>query len=236
MGKDLRGRTGRRRRGGPHRLVDGERGLHHLPGPPARRRSTQETAVAAGKRRTPRPHRPDEGLGRSRGGLACKIHLTGEVGRRPLALLITPGQWGDAPQFIPVMERIRVGRPGGGHRRTVSGDYNDSHVRSAVARCFSTHTDPLLEEHPVMTRRGWRRTDIHAGPKAGSPNGPGPSPHEQTRRVRSAGQHARPPTFRRRRAPPRPAEAFRQSLPTTTTSSSTVQRRRSALGGLIRTP
>jgi transposase len=46
-----------------------------------------------GKRATPRQHRPDEGLGRSRGGLTSKIHLAGEGGRRPLAFLITPGQW-----------------------------------------------------------------------------------------------------------------------------------------------
>lgn len=39
-------------------------------------------------------------------------------GRRPLAFLITPGQWGNAPQLIPVMERVRVARPGGGHPRT----------------------------------------------------------------------------------------------------------------------
>jgi transposase len=71
-----------------------------------------------GKRRAPLQHRPDEGLGRSRGGLTCKIHLAGEGGRRPLALLITPGQWGDAPQFIPVIERIRDGCLGGGRPRT----------------------------------------------------------------------------------------------------------------------
>lgn len=41
------------------------------------------------KSSTPRQHRPDEGLGRSRGGLTCKIHLAGEAGLCPLALLIT---------------------------------------------------------------------------------------------------------------------------------------------------
>lgn len=46
---------------------------------------------------TPRHHRPDEGLGRSRGGLTCKIHLAGEDGRRPLAPLITPGR-GSTPR------------------------------------------------------------------------------------------------------------------------------------------
>lgn len=36
-----------------------------------------------GKRRTPGQHRPDEGIGRSRGGLTCKIHLAGRVDAAP---------------------------------------------------------------------------------------------------------------------------------------------------------
>jgi transposase len=74
--------------------------------------------LVPGRRRTPRRHRPDEGLGRSQGGLTCKIHLAVEGGRRPLSFAITPGQWSDAPQLIPVMEGIRVARLGGGHPRT----------------------------------------------------------------------------------------------------------------------
>jgi hypothetical protein len=31
-----------------------------------------------------------------------------------MAFLLTPGQWGDAPQMIEVIERIRVPRPGPG--------------------------------------------------------------------------------------------------------------------------
>lgn len=62
----------------------------------------------SGRRSAPIRHRTDEALGRSRGGLTCKIHLAGEGGRRPLAFVITPGQWGDAPQLIPGMEQIRV--------------------------------------------------------------------------------------------------------------------------------
>lgn len=148
MGQALRGRPGRRRRGRPHRLVDGERGLYLLPGPSARRRSTQEASEAAGKRRAPREHRPDEGLGRSRGGLTCKIHLTGEGGRRPLALLITPGQWGDAPQLIPVMERVRVVRLDGGRPRTrpdhLGGDkaYSSRRNRRYLRRRQIKHTIP----------------------------------------------------------------------------------------------
>ncbi len=63
-------------------------------------------------------HRSDEALGRSRGGLTCKIHLAGEGGHRPLGFVITPGQWGDAPQMIPVLEEIRVSQPDGGRPRT----------------------------------------------------------------------------------------------------------------------
>ncbi|MDQ0681326.1 transposase [Streptomyces achromogenes] len=44
-----------------------------------------------GRRALPSQHRPDEGMGRSRGGLTSKVHLVGEGGRRPLAFLITPG-------------------------------------------------------------------------------------------------------------------------------------------------
>ncbi|MEU2931183.1 IS5 family transposase [Streptomyces sp. NPDC007251] len=99
-------------------------------------------------RRTPRQHRPDEGLGRSRGGLTCKIHLAGEGGRRPLVLLITPGQWGDAPQLIPVMERIRVGRPSDGRPRTrpdhLGGDkaYSSRRNRRYLRRRQIKHSIP----------------------------------------------------------------------------------------------
>lgn len=45
-----------------------------------------------------------QGLGRSRGGPTRTIHPAGEGARRPLALLITPGQWADASQLVPLME------------------------------------------------------------------------------------------------------------------------------------
>lgn len=59
------------------------------------------------------------GLGRSRGGLTTKLHLAVEQGQKPLAMVITPGQWGDSPQFQTVLERICVPRPDGrGRPRT----------------------------------------------------------------------------------------------------------------------
>ncbi|MGA6161001.1 IS5 family transposase [Stenotrophomonas sp. NPDC087984] len=122
-----------------------------------------------GKRRTPRQHRPDEGLGRSRGGLTCKIHLASEGGRRPLALLITPGQWGDAPRLIPVMERIRVGRAGGGHPRTrpdhLGGDkaYSSRRNRRYLRRRHIKHTIP----EPKNQRANRQRRGSKGGRPAG---------------------------------------------------------------------
>ncbi|MFI5999329.1 IS5 family transposase [Streptomyces sp. NPDC051366] len=59
----------------------------------------------------------DHGLGRSRGGPTSKIHLAVEQGQKPLSVVITAGQWGDSPQFEPVLEAIRVPRLGLGRPR-----------------------------------------------------------------------------------------------------------------------
>ena len=90
-----------------------------LPGrtstPPAPGR-TAPRRRAARRRGRPRAGRP--ALGRSRGGLTSKFHLAVEQGQKPLAVIVTAGQRGDSPQFIPVLEKISVPRPGGGRPRT----------------------------------------------------------------------------------------------------------------------
>lgn len=60
----------------------------------------------------------DHALGRSRGGWSTKIHLACEQNRQVLAFLLTPGQAGDSPHMIPVLQRIRIPRPGPGRPRT----------------------------------------------------------------------------------------------------------------------
>ena len=60
--------------------------------------------------------RPHPGPGR--GGLTTKVHLACEQRQKPLSVLVTAGQRGDSPQFQPVLERIRVPRPGGGRPRS----------------------------------------------------------------------------------------------------------------------
>ncbi|TDQ00691.1 transposase [Labedaea rhizosphaerae] len=60
----------------------------------------------------------DHALGRSRGGWTTKLHLACEQGQKPLSLVLTGGQRGDSPQFIPVLASIRVPRLDGGRPRT----------------------------------------------------------------------------------------------------------------------
>jgi transposase len=62
--------------------------------------------------------RDDEGLGRSRGGLSTKLHLAADDRARPLVLVVTAGHRGDSPQFVPVLEKVRIGRRGRGRPRT----------------------------------------------------------------------------------------------------------------------
>ena len=59
----------------------------------------------------------DHGLGRSRGGFSTKVHLACEQGHKPLAIVVTAGQRGDAPQFTTVMDAICVPRTGRGRPR-----------------------------------------------------------------------------------------------------------------------
>jgi hypothetical protein len=106
-------------------------------------------------------------------GTACSscgvVHLVGEGGRRPRALLVTPGQWGDAPQLIPVMERIRVGRPGGGHPRTrpdhLGGDKTYSSRRNR--RYLRQHQI----KHTIPEPKNQRANRQACGSKGGRPVG-----------------------------------------------------------------
>lgn len=59
-----------------------------------------------------------EALGRSRGGLTSKVHLLADDGCRPLVWLTSPGQRGDSPMFIPLMQALNVARTGAGRPRT----------------------------------------------------------------------------------------------------------------------
>lgn len=105
----------------------------------------------------------DHALGRSRGGLSTKLHLASEQGQKPLSLVITAGQRGDAPQFEVVMAGIRVVRPGGGHPRTrperVRADkaYSSRAIRAHLRRRGIACTIPVPDDQAGhRLRRGSR--------------------------------------------------------------------------------
>ncbi|OKI03456.1 transposase [Streptomyces sp. CB02923] len=57
-------------------------------------------------------------MGRSRGGLTCKVHLLADDRARPLTWQITPGQQADSPMLAPVLEGLRIRRHGPGRPRS----------------------------------------------------------------------------------------------------------------------
>ena len=66
--------------------------------------------------------------------------------QRPLALIVTAGQRGDSPQFVPVLEAIRVPRLGAGRPRT-----KPDLVRADKAYCSKAN-------RAYLRRRGIRAT------------------------------------------------------------------------------
>ena len=64
-----------------------------------------------------RPEPDDHALGRSRGGWSTKTHLSVDARGRPLSVRLTPGQAGDNPQLLPLLDDIAV--PVGSGRRRV---------------------------------------------------------------------------------------------------------------------
>ncbi|MEW2490310.1 IS5 family transposase [Streptomyces sp. NPDC048411] len=112
----------------------------------------------------------DHGLGRSRGGLTTKLHLAVEQGQKPMSIVITAGQRGDSPQFEPVLEKIRVSRPGPGRPRT-----RPNRVRADKAYASR-------KNRAYLRRRGIRCTI--------------PDKADQARNRKNLGSHGgRPPKF-----------------------------------------
>lgn len=82
----------------------------------------------------------DHAIGRSRGGLSTKVHHAVDGRGRPLVVMVGPGQGGDAPMCLPVLNAIRVPRLGPGRPRTrpdsVAADkaYSSRAIRAELRR------------------------------------------------------------------------------------------------------
>lgn len=59
----------------------------------------------------------DHALGVSRGGWSTKVHAAADAACGMLAGVLTAGQAADGPMMVPVLEEIRVARPGPGRPR-----------------------------------------------------------------------------------------------------------------------
>jgi transposase len=82
-------------------------------------------------------NRRGEALGRSRGGLSTKVHLVADRRCRPITRILSPGQHGDCPKFIPLMGQIKIARPGKGRPRTRPGTaMGDKAYSSAANRAY----------------------------------------------------------------------------------------------------
>lgn len=132
----------------------------------ARRHGDKQAEPPGGT--TPEPD--DHALGRSRGGLSTKLHLACEQDQKPLSLVLTAGQRGDAPQFEAVMAGIRVARVGGGHPRT----------RPERVRADKAYSSRAIRAH--LRRRGIAATIPEPADQAGH-------------RLRRGARGGRPPGF-----------------------------------------
>jgi transposase len=102
-----------------------------------------------------------EGLGRSRGGFTSKLHLSADGHCRPLSLVVTPGQRADCTQFVLVLEKIRVPRPGlgrpGKKPDSLAADkaYSNGSIREYLRRRGIRHTIPeKTDSQAARLRKG----------------------------------------------------------------------------------
>ena len=103
-----------------------------------------------------------EALGRSKGGLSTKIHLLADRRCRPLTHIVTPGQHGDCPRFIPLLDQLRIARRGPGRPRTrpsaAMGDkaYSSAANRAYLRRRGITAVIPVKDDQKANRRNRGR--------------------------------------------------------------------------------
>ncbi|MBY0170535.1 IS5 family transposase [Micrococcus luteus] len=102
----------------------------------AHQHATNTTRLTGGgsNYKNPREEPADHGIGRSRGGLSTKIHQLVDGTGLPLVSLITPGQAGDSPMLLPLLEQLRVTRPAGRPRTRPEAVLGDKAYSSRAIR------------------------------------------------------------------------------------------------------
>jgi transposase len=138
--------------------VDDQRGHLDRAGAPARGgRSEKGGTSGIGGAKATVAAQDGEAIGRSRGGLTTKIHLAVDGRGRPLSILLTPGQAGDNPHLLPLLNAIRVKAPGPGRPRKrpemliADKGYAHDPTRRELRRRRIRHTIP--ERRDQLARR-----------------------------------------------------------------------------------
>ncbi len=144
-------------------------------GPPAQRGGPEKRGTTTGW--IERLAVEGEALGRSRGGLTSKIHLAVDGRGLPMACVLTPGQAGDNPQLLPLLDQVSVGRDGRGRPRKrperVLADKAYSHpsTRAALRARGIAFTSPQrrdqIRRRHAKGSRGGRPPAFDAGLYAG---------------------------------------------------------------------
>lgn len=105
------------------------------------------------------PGEPDHhGFGRSRGGWSTKIHVAIDADCGVLSFAITPGQAGDGPQMVRVLEKIRVpsatrGRPRKRPERVLADKAYSSRANRAWLRARGIKATISQPKDQVANRR-----------------------------------------------------------------------------------
>jgi putative transposase len=92
----------------------------------------------------------DHALGRSRGGLSTKIHALTDTETCPVVLSLTPGQAGDNPQLLPLVDgyfgATRTTDRAGDIRLAADKAYSHPSTRTALRRRGIKHTIPERDD------------------------------------------------------------------------------------------
>ncbi|WP_327420287.1 IS5 family transposase [Streptomyces sp. NBC_01707] len=110
---------------------------------PAKTTSAQAPRATAHRQET--EGRPTRSLA---GGLTSKVHLAADRRCRPLAFVPAAGQAADSPQFVPVLQKLRVRRPVGHPRTRPDAVAGDKAYSSRANRAYlrERHTKAVIPE------------------------------------------------------------------------------------------
>jgi transposase len=132
--------------------------------------SIRASRAAAGARRRPVAGEPkDQALGRSRGGFGTKLHLIVDGHGIPPAASISPGQAHESKHLEPVLEAVRLHRPGPGRPRcrpkALAGDkgYSYPRVRRYLRRRGIRAVIPTRKDQrriPQFDKPSYRRRNV----------------------------------------------------------------------------